>query len=289
MYIDDFVKYLSLEKRFSLHTVQAYKNDLLEFENFISQNFQVQVVDSNHTFIRSWIVSLMENGISPRSVRRKISVLSGFYKYLILRNILSVSPVDKVPLPKVPKKLPVFVEESNMDFLFDSSFFTEDEIGIRDKAVVLLIYHTGIRLSELISIRLSGLDLVKNTVKVLGKRNKERILPFSEELNETLKLYLSYRKISESEYLFVTPKGEKMYPKLVYRIVNNYLSQVSSLNKTSPHVLRHTFATHLLNNGADLNSIKELLGHANLSATQIYTHNSLEKIKSIYKQAHPRA
>jgi integrase/recombinase XerC len=289
MYIDDFVKYLSLEKRFSLHTVQAYKNDLLEFENFISQNFQVQVVDSNHTFIRSWIVSLMENGISPRSVRRKISVLSGFYKYLILRNILSVSPVDKVPLPKVPKKLPVFVEESNMDFLFDSSFFAEDEIGIRDKAVVLLIYHTGIRLSELISIRLSGLDLVKNTVKVLGKRNKERILPFSEELNETLKLYLSYRKISESEYLFVTPKGEKMYPKLVYRIVNNYLSQVSSLNKTSPHVLRHTFATHLLNNGADLNSIKELLGHANLSATQIYTHNSLEKIKSIYKQAHPRA
>ncbi len=289
MYIDDFVKYLSLEKRFSLHTVQAYKNDLLEFENFISQNFQVQVVDSNHTFIRSWIVSLMENGISPRSVRRKISVLSGFYKYLILRNILSVSPVYKVPLPKVPKKLPVFVEESNMDFLFDSSFFAEDEIGIRDKAVVLLIYHTGIRLSELISIRLSGLDLVKNTVKVLGKRNKERILPFSEELNETLKLYLSYRKISESEYLFVTPKGEKMYPKLVYRIVNNYLSQVSSLNKTSPHVLRHTFATHLLNNGADLNSIKELLGHANLSATQIYTHNSLEKIKSIYKQAHPRA
>ena len=289
MYIDDFVKYLSLEKRFSLHTVQAYKNDLLEFENFISQNFQVQVVDSNHTFIRSWIVSLMENGISPRSVRRKISVLSGFYKHLILRNILSVSPVDKVPLPKVPKKLPVFVEESNMDFLFDSSFFAEDEIGIRDKAVVLLIYHTGIRLSELISIRLSGLDLVKNTVKVLGKRNKERILPFSEELNETLKLYLSYRKISESEYLFVTPKGEKMYPKLVYRIVNNYLSQVSSLNKTSPHVLRHTFATHLLNNGADLNSIKELLGHANLSATQIYTHNSLEKIKSIYKQAHPRA
>ena len=289
MYIDDFVKYLSLEKRFSLHTVQAYKNDLLEFENFISQNFQVQVVDSNHTFIRSWIVSLMENGISPRSVRRKISVLSGFYKYLILRNILSVSPVDKVPLPKVPKKLPVFVEESNMDFLFDSSFFAEDEIGIRDKAVVLLIYHTGIRLSELISIRLSGLDLVKNTVKVLGKRNKERILPFSEELNETLKLYLSYRKISESEYLFVTPKGEKMYPKLVYRIVNNYLSQVSSLNKTSPHVLRHTFATHLLNNGADLNSIKELLRHANLSATQIYTHNSLEKIKSIYKQAHPRA
>ncbi|MEY5041458.1 MAG: hypothetical protein RLZZ414_1006 [Bacteroidota bacterium] len=289
MYIDDFVKYLSLEKRFSLHTVQAYKNDLLEFENFISQNFQVQVVDSNHTFIRSWIVSLMENGISPRSVRRKISVLSGFYKYLILRNILSVSPVDKVPLPKVPKKLPVFVEESNMDFLFDSSFFAEDEIGIRDKAVVLLIYHTGIRLSELISIRLSGLDLVKNTVKVLGKRNKERILPFSEELNETLKLYLSYRKISEIEYLFVTPKGEKMYPKLVYRIVNNYLSQVSSLNKTSPHVLRHTFATHLLNNGADLNSIKELLGHANLSATQIYTHNSLEKIKSIYKQAHPRA
>jgi integrase/recombinase XerC len=289
MYIDDFVKYLSLEKRFSLHTVQAYKNDLLEFENFIFQNFQVKLVDSNHVLIRSWVVSLMENGISPRSVRRKISVLSGFYKYLIIRNVLSISPVDKVPLPKVPKKLPVFVEESNMDFLFDSSLFTEDEIGVRDKAVVLLIYHTGIRLSELISIRMFGLDLLKNTVKVLGKRNKERILPFSNELNETLKLYLSYRKIYESEYLFVTPKGEKMYPKLVYRIVNNYLSQVSSLNKTSPHVLRHTFATHLLNNGADLNSIKELLGHANLSATQIYTHNSLEKIKSIYKQAHPRA
>ncbi len=289
MYIDDFVRYLSLEKRFSLHTVQAYKNDLLEFESFISQNFQVALIDVNHNFIRSWVVALMENAISPRSVRRKISTLSGFYKYLIIRNVISSSPVDKVPLPKVPKKLPVFVEENTMNFLFDSSFFTSDEIGVRDKAVILLIYHTGMRLSELISIKLSGLDFVKNTVKVLGKRNKERILPFSFEINETLKLYLSYREVLGGDYLFVTPKGEKMYPKLVYRIVHNYLSKVSSLNKTSPHVLRHTFATHLLNNGADLNSIKELLGHANLSATQIYTHNSLEKIKSIYKQAHPRA
>lgn len=289
MYIDDFVRYLSLEKRFSLHTVQAYKNDLLEFESFISQNFQVTLIDVSHNFIRSWVVALMENAISPRSVRRKISTLSGFYKYLIIRNVLSFSPVDKVPLPKVPKKLPVFVEENTMNFLFDSSFFTSDEIGVRDKAVILLIYHTGMRLSELISVKLSGLDFVKNTVKVLGKRNKERILPFSFEINETLKLYLSYREVLGGDYLFVTPKGEKMYPKLVYRIVHNYLSKVSSLNKTSPHVLRHTFATHLLNNGADLNSIKELLGHANLSATQIYTHNSLEKIKSIYKQAHPRA
>lgn len=289
MYIDDFVRYLSLEKRFSLHTVQAYKNDLLEFESFISQNFQVALIDVSHNFIRSWVVALMENAISPRSVRRKISTLSGFYKYLIIRNVLSSSPVDKVPLPKVPKKLPVFVEENTMNFLFDSSFFTSDEIGVRDKAVILLIYHTGMRLSELISVKLSGLDFVKNTVKVLGKRNKERILPFSFEINETLKLYLSYREVLGGDYLFVTPKGEKMYPKLVYRIVHNYLSKVSSLNKTSPHVLRHTFATHLLNNGADLNSIKELLGHANLSATQIYTHNSLEKIKSIYKQAHPRA
>ena len=286
MYIDDFVRYLSLEKRFSLYTVQAYKNDLLEFESFIAQNFQVDLIDVNHNFIRSWVVALMENAISPRSVRRKISTLSGFYKYLIIRNVLSSSPVDKVPLPKVPKKLPVFVEENTMNFLFDSSFFTSDEIGVRDKAVILLIYHTGMRLSELISVKLSGLDFVKNTVKVLGKRNKERILPFS---FETLKLYLSYREVLGGDYLFVTPKGEKMYPKLVYRIVHNYLSKVSSLNKTSPHVLRHTFATHLLNNGADLNSIKELLGHANLSATQIYTHNSLEKIKSIYKQAHPRA
>jgi integrase/recombinase XerC len=289
MYIDDFVRYLSLEKRFSLYTVQAYKNDLLEFESFIAQNFQVDLIDVNHNFIRSWVVALMENAISPRSVRRKISTLSGFYKYLIIRNVLSSSPVDKVPLPKVPKKLPVFVEENTMNFLFDSSFFTSDEIGVRDKAVILLIYHTGMRLSELISVKLSGLDFVKNTVKVLGKRNKERILPFSFEINETLKLYLSYREVLGGDYLFVTPKGEKMYPKLVYRIVHNYLSKVSSLNKTSPHVLRHTFATHLLNNGADLNSIKELLGHANLSATQIYTHNSLEKIKSIYKQAHPRA
>ena len=289
MYIDDFVRYLILEKRFSLHTVQAYKNDLQEFESFITQNFQVALIDVNHNFIRSWVVALMENAISPRSVRRKISTLSGFYKYLIIRNVLSSSPVDKVPLPKVPKKLPVFVEENTMNFLFDSSFFTSDEIGVRDKEVILLIYHTGMRLSELISIKLSGLDLVKNTVKVLGKRNKERILPFSFEINETLKLHLSYREVLGGDYLFVTPKGEKMYPKLVYRIVHNYLSKVSSLNKTSPHVLRHTFATHLLNNGADLNSIKELLGHANLSATQIYTHNSLEKIKSIYKQAHPRA
>jgi integrase/recombinase XerC len=289
MYIDDFVKYLSLEKRFSVHTVLAYKSDLLEFDDFISQNYHVSLIDSSHIYIRSWVVSLMENGVSPRSVRRKISVLSGFYKYLIIRNVVKSSPVDKVPLPKMPKKLPVFVEENNMNFLFDTSFFSEDEAGCRDKAIVSLFYHTGMRLSELISIKLSELDFEKNTVKVLGKRNKERILPFSSELNETLKSYLSYRTISGGEYLFVTPKGEKVYPKLVYRIVNDYLSKVSSLSKTSPHVLRHTFATHLLNNGADLNSIKELLGHANLSATQIYTHNSLEKIKSIYKLAHPRA
>lgn len=289
MYIGEFINYLSLEKRFSAHTIKAYQNDLMTFEVFLIDEFQISLSEANHTHIRSWVVSLMGDSILPRSIRRKISVLSGFYKYLILRQVVENSPVDKVPLPKVSKKLPVFVEEKAMNFLFDTNFFQNNEIGLRDKSILLLFYHSGLRLSELISIRIADVDFVKNSVKVLGKRNKERILPFSLEINETLKLYLSYRNLVGNDYLFVTPKGEKMYPKLVYRLVNNYLSKVSCVNKISPHVLRHSFATHLLNNGADLNSIKELLGHANLSATQVYTHNSMEKIKSIYKQAHPRA
>jgi len=203
---------------------------------------------------------------------------------------LLISPMDKVPLPKVTKRLPQFVEEKSMALLLNFDQFKDGPESIRDYTIISLFYHTGIRLSELIGLKVSDIDFPKKVLKVTGKRNKQRIIPFSLELFETVSKYLSYRSYEvDGGYLFGTSKMKKMYPNLVYRVVNKYLSTVTTLTQKSPHVIRHTFATHLLNNGADLNAIKELLGHTNLSATQVYTHNSMEKIKSIYKQAHPRA
>jgi integrase/recombinase XerC len=242
--------------------------------------------------VRSWLAQMLDYGIAPRSVNRKITALKSFYKFLIKEGQLKENPTLKIIPPKSSKRLPVFVEQTQMAVLLDELPFEEGFNGVRDKLIIELFYSTGIRQSELINIRLKDVSLSGNTIKVLGKRNKERLIPFTIELCQKLEAYIKSRaelSIKDTSYLLLTKKGKKLYPSLVYKQVNHYLSQVTSLDKKSPHVLRHTFATHMLNNGADLNAIKELLGHASLSATQVYTHNTIDKLKLVYNQAHPRA
>ncbi|MCB0400895.1 MAG: tyrosine-type recombinase/integrase [Flavobacteriales bacterium] len=291
-HIQEFCDYLTHQKRYSKHTVTAYQKDLEQFSLFLEKEFDVQSFqDVSSGFIRSWIVSLIEGDIAARSINRKISSLKSFYKYLQKQQLVDHNPLTKVISPKTSKRLPVFVTESEVGDLFEGITFEDDFEGVRDKLILSLFYYTGMRLSELIELKTSAVNRAGMTMKVLGKRNKERIIPVSPKALKEIEHYLSFRSevTSKSDRLFITARGEKMYPKLVYRIVNHYLSMVTSNRKKSPHVLRHTFATHMLNNGADLNSIKELLGHANLSATQVYTHNTIEKLKNIHKQAHPKA
>jgi len=232
----------------------------------------------------------MEAKISARSINRKVTTLKTFYKYLLRQNIVKENPMLKVQSPKMSKRLPVFVEKDKMNQLLDNQeSFEEDPDKLRNKLIIELFYATGMRLSELINLKQGSIDLSKGQLKVLGKRNKERIIPFGPELGREIKAWLDSKKEEEPELLFTGKSGKKLSEKLVYTIVKKYLSGVTTIDKKSPHVLRHTFATHMLNNGADLNAIKELLGHANLSATQIYTHNTVEKLKNIHKQAHPKA
>jgi integrase/recombinase XerC len=240
--------------------------------------------------IRSWLASLMELNVTPRSVIRKISTLKSFYKYLMRNELIEKSPMEKISSPKTSKKLPVFVENASIQKLFESNFdlFEDSQDGKRDKLILLTFYSTGIRLSELRSLRISDIDLYKQQIKVLGKRNKERIIPITAELTNEIGSYLNEKGIT-GIFLFEDNTGKQLSPRWVYGMVHKYLSQVSTIEKRSPHVLRHTYATHLLNKGAELNGIKELLGHANLSATQVYTHNSIERLKSVYKNKHPRA
>lgn len=288
MHIDNFLNYILKEKRYSENTFIAYQRDLKDFESFCLKEFDTLAYLATSKMVRFWFSVLMEMENDARTVRRKSSALKSFYKYLIKNSLIGQSPMETVPLPKISKKLPKFVEEKSMDFLLDEITFEKDFSGYKERLVIELLYHTGMRLSELINIKMIDVNFELQQIKVLGKRNKERIVPFSFQLNETINIYLTYR-YSETDFLLVTEKGNKMYTKMAYRIVNSYLGRVTTLTKKSPHVLRHSFATHMLNNGAELNAIKELLGHVNLSATQVYTHNSLEKIKSVYKQAHPRA
>jgi integrase/recombinase XerC len=235
----------------------------------------------------------MEHDISARTVNRKITTLKSFFKYLIRESIITDNPMIKIISPRISKRIPAFVEKDKMDILFDKIDFGEDFEGVRDKLIVGIFYMTGMRLSELVNLTLFDVDLQKRLIKVLGKRNKERLIPFTVSMEKPIIDYLKLRSevISDSEnkFFFLTKKGEKIYQKLVYRIINHYLGIVTTLDKKSPHVLRHTFATHMLNNGADLNAIKELLGHSNLAATQIYTHNTIEKLKNVYKLSHPKA
>jgi integrase/recombinase XerC len=299
--IEGFVNYLAYEKHFSAHTITAYKHDLIQFSDFILQQYEIdEIKPVNHQMVRSWLAQLMNDDISPRSVNRKFSSLKSFYRFLMKEREVEISPLTKVQPPKTSKRLPVFVEEAGMHKLLDSKNsddeengidFGDDYSGIRNKLMLTLFYSTGVRLSELIGLKLNDIDFRRQSLKVLGKRNKERIIPITAELHHELASFLEVRKTEgfSVEYLFTTRKGDKLYPELVYRMVKEYLSKVTSIEKRSPHVLRHTFATHLLNKGADLNAIKELLGHANLAATQVYTHNSIERLKNIYKNKHPRA
>ena len=288
-----FIEYISFEKRYSQHTIQAYTQDLTQFSSFLKEHYAItDVTAAGHQQIRSWVVHLMENGLSERSVLRKLSTLKSFYKYLHRNKIIDHNPTLIVIPPKTPSRNPEFVGEEKMQNLFEQISYRNDFIGMRDKLILEVFYGTGIRLSELIGLQEHDISLNNRTIKVHGKRNKERIIPFTKKMGEQLSAYLEMKEkhgITAEGSLFVTDRGKKLYPRLVYRIVNKYLSMVTTLTKKSPHVLRHTFATHMLNNGADLNAIKEFLGHANLAATQVYTHNTVEKLKKIYQQAHPRA
>ena len=284
-----FITYLSSEKRFSEHTVKSYSTDLKQFTSFLADEFQIidDVNEVRFQIIRTWIASLLEKGVAPRSVNRKISTLKSYFKFLIREGAIVENPMMKVVSPKSKKRLPVFIEEYQIESLLNEVSFEEGFVGERNKLIIELFYVTGIRLSELINIKISDIDFQNQLIKVLGKRNKERLIPLSSSMLEGLNNFI--KKNQQNQFLFTNLDGKKLYTKLVYRLVNKYIGEISSVNKKSPHILRHTFATHMLNNGADINAIKELLGHANLSATQVYTHNTIEKLKSVYKQAHPRA
>ena len=291
-YRESFFNYLKFEKRSSSHTVVAYKIDLDQFVQFCVEvvgEFNVKKVDSK--VVRNWIVQLMENDLSARSVNRKITTLKSFFKFLLREQIVENNPANHLTLPKIRKKLPNFVDEKNLNHLLDDGFFTQDFIGVRDKMIITLLYGTGIRLAELLQLKESDVDTNNCLIKVLGKGKKERIIPYPTSINQLFGQYLKEKEIKigfKTERLLVTDKGKPVYEKLIYRVVKNNLAKVTLLEKKSPHVLRHTYATHLLNKGADLNAVKELLGHSNLAATQIYTHTTFEKLHNIYKQAHPR-
>ncbi len=292
VYQESFINYLTFEKRCSSHTVVAYKNDLDQFVQFCVQmvgEFNVKKVDAK--LVRSWIVQLMENELSARSVNRKITTVKSFFKYLAKEQIVEKNPATYLSLPKIRKKLPNFVEERNLNHLLDDGYFSDDFKGLRDKLIINLLYGTGIRLAELLKLKDSDFDTKTCLIKVLGKRKKERIIPYPASINHLLEMYIEIRNKTvelKTERLLVTEKGIEVYEKLVYRVVTQNLAKITLLEKKSPHVLRHSYATHLLNRGADLNAVKELLGHANLAATQIYTHTTFERLHDIYKQAHPR-
>lgn len=291
---ESFLQYLLIEKGYSSHTIRSYQNDLDQFFTFMEKQGSTGIPSeiSSHD-VRAWIVSMMENNISAASVHRKISCLRVFFKYLRKEGIIQHDPMDKVVLPKRKKKLPVFVEEEALDNLLDKFEFGSDFPGVRNRTIIEMLYLTGMRRAELVGLKKGDVDLSAATIKVTGKRNKQRIIPIVKSFIMRLEEYLKVRDdllaSDDEEWFFITNRGNKLYDKYVYNTVKCYLTMVTTVEKRSPHVLRHTFATHMLNHGADLNSIKELLGHANLSATQIYTHNTFEKLKKVYKQAHPRA
>lgn len=304
MFLDRFIRYIKFEKRYSPHTVSAYQSDLDQFISFLNNPDNVTPAPApeithpsqiTHHQIRNWMVELMNHKIIARSINRKIATLRKYFKFLLQEGIIEINPASKITTPKIPKNLPVVVEDVKLSqMLDDAETFSNDFKGVRDKLVIEMLFGTGMRLSELLGVKDTDVNVYEGTVKVLGKRNKERIIPVNSELKLLIAEYQQLKKNQDfsgnnSLTLIVTDKGAGAYPKLVYLIVQKYLSYISTQNKRSPHVLRHTFATSLLNRGADLNAIKELLGHANLSATQIYTHNSVERLKSIYKQAHPKA
>jgi integrase/recombinase XerC len=288
-----FREYLQLEKNYSPHTVLAYWNDILSFESFNSLHFDQHDIDqANYSQIRSWIVSLVDANLSNVSVNRKMASLKAYYKFLLKTKQIEASPLLKHKALKTPKKIQIPFSEKEVDAVL---LFMQNPVGfeaVRDKLIVDLLYTTGMRRTELIHLKLANVNFSASTIKVLGKRNKERIIPILPLINCQLESYLKERNglgnIIDEEYFFLSKKGVKINESFVYRLINSYFSSVSEKVKKSPHILRHTFATHLLNNGADLNSVKELLGHSSLASTQVYTHNSLTELKKVYKQSHPR-
>ncbi len=289
-----FLQHIKYEKRLSHHTVTAYEGDLKQFSAFLLFQYEFKEPEkADFQMIRSWIVAMVDEKIENRSINRKIATLRTFYNFLLRHKAITTDPMLKIKALKTDKTLPKYVEEKPMENLLDDIEFSDDFSGLRDKLVLELLYGTGMRLAELIGLKITDLNLYNNTLMVLGKRNKQRIIPVNKSLVEAIKKYLTLRTDiiddTTNTYLIVTDSGTQAYPMFIQRLVKKYLSLVTSLEQRSPHVLRHTFATHLLNRGADLNAIKDLLGHTSLAATQVYTHNSIEKLKKVFKQAHPKA
>jgi integrase/recombinase XerC len=293
--IDSFINYLEHEKRSSSHTVLAYRKDLEQAQEFVNTSFSIEELsECSHPELRAWIIDLVEQGLSPTSVNRKLATLRSFYKFLLRSKVIEKDPTYKLKSLKTPKKLPEFLQESTIESVLETGVYEQSFEGLRDRMVMEFLYLTGVRLSELTSIKWKDLDFHESQVKVLGKRQKERIIPITNGLQRNIILYKKefeerFSKIEGNEYFIISNKGEKAYSMMIYRIVRHYLDLFAQTTKRSPHLLRHTFATHLLNKGADLNAVKDLLGHANLAATQVYTHNSMEKLKAVFEQAHPKA
>ncbi|MBE0662844.1 MAG: tyrosine-type recombinase/integrase [Bacteroidales bacterium] len=295
MRVDDFILFLTSEKHYSPHTITAYRNDLVQFYGYIESIYgNIESKDIDHQIIRSWLSYLIQSGATARSANRKLSTLKSYFRFLIKREVILVNPMQKVVSLKTAKNLPVFIEKGKMKSLFTSEHFEADFKGVRNRIVLEMLYATGMRVSELIGLKHIDVDLASMNLRVTGKRNKQRIIPFGSYLSDAMNEFIKVKEeqfgsVSPDSYFIITEKGEKAYPKLIYTIVTQSLAFVTTQPKRSPHILRHSFATGMLNNGADLNAIKELLGHSSLAATQVYTHNTIERIKHIYQQAHPKA
>jgi integrase/recombinase XerC len=293
--IQSFLDYLKFEKRYSQHTIRSYQDDLQFFFDFLNITFgEVSVPEIKATFVRTWLAKQKEDGHSSKTLNRRISTLRSFFKYQLRQQVIEVSPMTTIVTPKQGKRLPVYVEQKDTERLFHQIEFPNTWEGLMNKMILELLYCSGMRLSELIALKETQADAVKGSLKILGKGNKERIVPLSDEMKLILKDYQhqkaeQFNGQSLTDHLLVNEKGKKLYPKYVQVVVKKYLSLITTIEKKSPHVLRHTFATHLMNNGAELNAVKELLGHSSLAATQIYTHNTIEKLKDIHKKAHPKA
>ena len=292
MHLPQFIDYLQYEKKYSLHTINAYQKDISDFAVFAEENFEeTNLVEISYSIIRSWIVKLVDEEVSNRSINRKISSLKTFYKYLLKTKQVEVSPLAKHKSLKVSKKVQVPFSAKEVETVI-TNFSAEGFSDVRDQLIIELLYSTGMRRAELINLKLEDIQIESSQIKVLGKRNKERMIPLLPSVKKTFITYLKEREQleinSESDYLLLTNKGKKLYDTLVYRIVNGYFSRVSTKTKNSPHIIRHSFATHLLNEGADLNSVKELLGHSSLASTQVYTHNSIKELSKVYLKSHPR-